>query len=251
MSPITGVWRPFVGGLAAVLFLCGCGTPPWQEAGIAVPGSSSPGGASPSPAGAPRPEETPLPWPLNMLPPLPKEREEAKGPARTPSAPPSPTPTPTPEPTPEPAPPMVVDDLASGRADRTFAAGAFAVTAQYWSTRGKPDWTPAAVKPLTINVSAVGAKDLALTGLSVNVERLTPHGWVAVGPGVVSPVELGPSAPHISAPGSASTTVMVGSIEPDSHALRYTLAFSISSGRNQRTQTSGTDSLVVTLVPGT
>lgn len=68
---------------------------------------------------------------------------------------------------------MVVDDLADGAVRHQFTAGGLVVTADYWTTRDKRDWTAPSVKPVTLNLSAEGADEVSLTAIQVQVERLT------------------------------------------------------------------------------
>ncbi len=169
-----------VGSVATAVLLSGCGVPPWEKDAV--------------PAGRPA---TPVPG-LPSLPGLPSFAPPEETPTPTPTpTPPAPLVAPAPRPTR--TPPMVVDDLADGSSHRQFRAGAMVVTADYWSARGKAEWTPQAVKPLTLSVSADGSGDIKLTALTVQVERLTVDGWVAVpADAITQPVVS--DAPGIKAP---------------------------------------------------
>ncbi|WP_145952841.1 hypothetical protein [Tessaracoccus aquimaris] len=171
-----------------------------------------------------------------------------------PASPASPTPgqsmpasEPVPEPTPTPkVPPMVVDDLATGSAEHQFKAGAMVVTADYWSDRGKADWTPGTVKPLTLNVSADGRGDLTLASVNVQVERLSLDGWVAVPSDVVTQPVVS-ATPDIKGPSSASATVLVNAVDPASYGLRYTIVYTVTSSSGDADyQAVGNDTVVVT-----
>ncbi|QIK71821.1 hypothetical protein G7070_05435 [Propioniciclava coleopterorum] len=201
--------------MAAALALTGCGTPPWAEAPAAsAPQSEAPAKVEPPSLFGPPPAAVVTPPPA----------------VRTP--------------------PPVVDDLADGSVKREFKAGAMTVAVDYWSTRNRADWTPQAVKPLTLSVSAVGAGDLALGALAVQVERLTADGWVAVPDGTVTQPDVA-AAPTIKAPASAGATVMVGAVEPGATALRYTFSYTVTAAsRSAKVQAVGNDSLTIALVPG-
>lgn len=205
-----------VAGMVATVMLTGCGSPPWEGAGQAP---STPG----SPSSPTSPTEAPTPAPQGA-----------------PAAEPTPEETPTPK-----VPPMVVDDLATGSAQHQFAAGAMVLTADYWSDRGKGDWTPGTVKPLTLNVTADGRGDLSLASVTVQVERLSVDGWVAVpGDTVTQPVVS--SAPSVKSPTSASATVLVSAVDPASYALRYTLVYTVTAeSRDANFQAVGNDTVVV------
>lgn len=196
----------------AMLTVQGCGTPPWETAANAA---GMPTGR-PS-ASADRQVSTP------------------------------PTPSEEPQPAPSPTPPVVIDDLAEGSITHLLRAGALVLTARYWSERGRAEWTAEAVKPLAIDVSAQGNGKLSLASVEVQVERLSQEGWIAVDSAAVTqPVVAG--SPDIEGPASASTTVTVRAVEPDSYALRYTVNYTVtSSGRDRVHQAVGTDSITVAL----
>lgn len=217
-----------VGSVAAAVLLSGCGVPPWEKDAV--------------PAANPAPGLPSLPG----LPSFPSPPETPAAPSPTPTAtPPAPLVAPAPRPTR--TPPMVVDDLADGSSHRQFRAGALVVTADYWSTRGKAEWTPQAVKPLTLSVSADGSGDIKLTALTVQVERLTVDGWVAVAPDAITQPVVS-DAPGVKAPASAGATVVIGAVEEDSSALRYTLSYTLtSSSKYNSFQAVGNDTLTVGL----
>ncbi len=207
----------------AVALLSGCSTPPWEKARLAAEAAAaeqSPLLTTPSPTSMPSPS-SPTPMPAAPLP--------SRLPTRTP--------------------PMVLDELAEGRAQHVIRAGSFVLTTTYWSPRNKDQWKPAGIKPLTFDVTADSRSDLALVAVSVGVERLTLDGWVAIAADQVLQPSVGSGAPAISSPTSASASVSVGAVDAESYALRYTIAYTVTTTgtKTPRVQATGTDSLTVTL----
>lgn len=59
---------------------------------------------------------------------------------------------------------------------------------------------------------------------------------------------MGSREPNVQRPASVSATVLVGEVDPDSYALRYTCVYTVASTRSgSRVQAVGNDSLVVAL----
>ncbi len=203
--------------VTASLVVSGCSAPPWEAANAA---------------------EVPMASAAAVVPSMSEEQTPAKVPEPQPSTEPSEEPS---------APPMVVDDLADGAVRHQFTAGGLVVTADYWTTRDKRDWTAASVKPVTLNLSAEGADEVSLTAIQVQVERLTDAGWVAVpAVSITQPVLAG--APVVVSPSTASAAVLVNAVEADSHALRYTLVYTLTvAGREGPVQSVADDTLVVAL----
>ena len=88
---------------------------------------------------------------------------------------------------------------------------------------------------------------MSLTAIQVQVERLTDAGWVAVpAVSITQPVLAG--APVVVSPSTASAAVLVNAVEADSHALRYTLVYTLTvAGREGPVQSVADDTLVVAL----
>ncbi|KAA9153590.1 hypothetical protein F6B41_00445 [Microbacterium lushaniae] len=80
------------------------------------------------------------------------------------SAPPSPTRTAAVVPQPVP------NDLSSGSTERSLQAGAVAAAANYWSTLSMDQWTPAALKPISLSMTTTVTPD---DGKQVGLQRVS------------------------------------------------------------------------------
>lgn len=157
----------------------------------------------------------------------------AQSPASSPSAPAAPT---------------VANDLATGSAEHVLNAGAATLTARYWSSRDLGDWTAQSVKPLTIAISGTGTARVDLDAVVLGVESLTADGWAAVPTEAITPPMPSDAPADITAPSSASLTVLVAGIDPDATALRFTFVYSVSVGSDTaQADAVGNDTLVVPL----
>lgn len=79
-------------------------------------------------------------------------------------------PAPTPSRTPTAAPQPVPNDLSSGATERSLQAGAVAAAVNYWSKLSMDEWTPAALKPVSLSLTTTVTPD---DGQQVGLQRVT------------------------------------------------------------------------------
>ncbi len=203
---------------ALALALGACGTPPWEDPSL--------GGTAPEPTTAARPTPT-------------TSKATAKA---------APTPSVRPRPAAQTSRvPEVVDDLASGSAQRVLRAGPAQVRVKYWSTLPLDEWTDGSTKPLTASLTAKGAP-ASLASTQVRVDRLTSAGWQPVDRRQVTSPALRADA-DIASPASSMITAMVGDVGADSHAVRLTFVYQVLVGRGTPSSYSVADQVVVSLSP--
>jgi hypothetical protein len=150
----------------------------------------------------------------------------------------------------------VPNDLSSGSTARTLAAGAVAVSINYWSTLNMADWTSGALKPVSVSlITSVTPND----GQKVYLQRAT---MVAV-PGTLD-TTFDPLAPQSDqstvAPGylvldpySYSQTFNVGPVPAEATlvTLQFTYDFLVQTTptSTEYAKQSASDTLTVAIVP--
>ncbi|MFB7894148.1 hypothetical protein ACFC1I_18245 [Microbacterium sp. NPDC056044] len=133
----------------------------------------------------------------------------------------TPTPTSTAVPTPVP------NDLSGGATQRALTAGAVAATIDYWSTLSMDQWTPDAVKPVSISLITTVTPD---DGQKVYLQRATmtavPHSPTGVLDALAPQVDAATVSPGylVLDPYSYSQTFNVGLVPAE--ATYVTLQFS-------------------------
>lgn len=150
----------------------------------------------------------------------------------------------------------VPNDLSAGSTARTLAAGAVSVSINYWSTLNMADWTPGALKPVSISlITSVTPND----GQKVYLQRAT---MVAV-PGTLETTfdPLGPQTDQSTvAPGylvldpySYSQTFNVGPVPAEATlvTLQFTYDFLVQTTptSTEFAKQSASDTLTVAIVP--
>lgn len=165
-----------------------------------------------------------------------------------PSGSPSPSTTTVPAPVP--------NDLSAGSTARSLAAGAVSVSINYWSTLNMADWTPGALKPVSISlITSVTPND----GQKVYLQRAS---MVAV-PGTLD-TTFDPLSPQTDqstvAPGylvldpySYSQTFNVGPVPAEATlvTLQFTYDFLVQTTptSSEFAKQSASDTLTVAIVP--
>ncbi|MGC5628740.1 hypothetical protein ACPYO6_12490 [Georgenia sp. Z1344] len=232
--------------LGAAVALGGCGTPPWEASAAAEEGTTT--GESASEAGTVVDEaddgDLPVVGPSSTAgsddgaasegsdSDSDSDSEEASSPA----------------PVAGPGVPTVVDDLATGSAERQLVAGAAVLEVDYWSTLPRDEWSPSGTKPLTLVVGADAPGATLLASLTVEVDRLTVDGWQSVPDDAVTQPFVTASGADVLLPSTAGASVLVGDVEDDTRALRYTFVYTVTSTDHPLpVQAVATDTLVVTL----
>lgn len=133
----------------------------------------------------------------------------------------TPTPTSTAVPTPVP------NDLSGGATQRQLTAGAVAATIDYWSTLSMDQWTPEAIKPVSISLITTVTPD---DGQKVYLQRATMTAIPSTPTGALDALEPQVDASTVSPgylvldPYSYSQTFNVGPVPAE--ATYVTLQFS-------------------------
>ncbi|MDO5495548.1 MAG: hypothetical protein Q4G64_07540 [bacterium] len=237
--------------IALTLFASGCSEPPWETPAAAAEAGPS----APSPSSVPSPA-LPTTDPSAGTTPSPTTDEgeaddgtDAVVVAEEQTLPRS-EPEPAPEPSPEPEAPKLPpfqSDLASGTAVHVLDAGTVRAEVSYWSTLSMDQWTPGALKPLNVRVTATGNGSISLVGLRAFLEHYQDGTWEALPQDAVSlPPLPGPAA--ITTPASTIQAISIGAVPEEATALRITLMLDLADVRGTTsTNFSAVDSLTVTL----
>lgn len=168
------------------------------------------------------------------------------------------TTAPTTSSTPRPTISTEVNELASGNAVHSIAAGDVALTATYWSTLGMDQWKTSAQKPLSFSISgALGTDDgqqVYLSRVSLAAEVTGPDGPLESPQTITDTSTITPGY-LIKAPYSYSQTFIIPAVDPAATSIVFTLTYEILV---QATPTSAeyakqtaVDTLTVTVVPET
>lgn len=208
--------------LTAALLLSACGTPPWE---VEEEGST---GAS--------------------------ESSDATGSS---SAAPSDTSSESTSATPSPAPTLVqiVNDLASGSAQRTLTAGAASLTATYWSDLDMGSWTPDASKPVSLSLIATldGDAPIYLSRLHVvSIVRDETGTLVTELPQIADDARVTPGY-AIGDPFSYSTTILVSPLDESARSVELTFSYEVLIATDAKgdafAKQTAVDTLTVAITP--
>lgn len=183
--------------LTAALLLSACGTPPWE---VGEDGST---GAS--------------------------ESSDATGSSSAPSVTPSESAGASATPSPAPTLVQIVNDLASGSAQRTLTAGAASLTATYWSDLDMGSWTPDASKPVSLSLIATldGDAPIYLSRLHVvSIVRDETGTLVTELPQIADDARVTPGY-AIGDPFSYSTTILVSPLDESARSVELTFSYEV------------------------
>ena len=210
--------------LTAALLLSACGTPPWEVEEEGSTGASESSDATGSSSAAP--SATP---------------SDGAGASATPS----------------PAPTLVqiVNDLASGSAQRTLTAGAASLTATYWSDLDMGSWTPDASKPVSLSLVATldGDAPIYLSRLHVvSIVRDETGTLVTELPQIADDARVTPGY-AIGDPFSYSTTILVSPLDESARSVELTFSYEVLIATDAKgdafAKQTAVDTLTVAITP--
>mgnify|MGYP003417310657 FL=1 len=210
--------------LTAALLLSACGTPPWEVEEEGSTGASESSDATGSSSAAP--SATP---------------SDGAGASATPS----------------PAPTLVqiVNDLASGSAQRTLTAGAASLTATYWSDLDMGSWTPDASKPVSLSLIATldGDAPIYLSRLHVvSIVRDETGTLVTELPQIADDARVTPGY-AIGDPFSYSTTILVSPLDESARSVELTFSYEVLIATDAKgdafAKQTAVDTLTVAITP--
>ena len=210
--------------LTAALLLSACGTPPWEVEEDGSTGASESSDATGSSSAAP--SATP---------------SDGAGASATPS----------------PAPTLVqiVNDLASGSAQRTLTAGAASLTATYWSDLDMGSWTPDASKPVSLSLVATldGDAPIYLSRLHVvSIVRDETGTLVTELPQIADDARVTPGY-AIGDPFSYSTTILVSPLDESARSVELTFSYEVLIATDAKgdafAKQTAVDTLTVAITP--
>ena len=210
--------------LTAALLLSACGTPPWEVEEEGSTGASESSDATGSSSAAP--SATP---------------SDGAGA----SAIPSPAPTLV----------QIVNDLASGSAQRTLTAGAASLTATYWSDLDMGSWTPDASKPVSLSLIATldGDAPIYLSRLHVvSIVRDETGTLVTELPQIADDARVTPGY-AIGDPFSYSTTILVSPLDESARSVELTFSYEVLIATDAKgdafAKQTAVDTLTVAITP--
>ena len=210
--------------LTAALLLSACGNPPWEVEEEGSTGASESSDATGSSSAAP--SATP---------------SDGAGASATPS----------------PAPTLVqiVNDLASGSAQRTLTAGAASLTATYWSDLDMGSWTPDASKPVSLSLIATldGDAPIYLSRLHVvSIVRDETGTLVTELPQIADDARVTPGY-AIGDPFSYSTTILVSPLDESARSVELTFSYEVLIATDAKgdafAKQTAVDTLTVAITP--
>ncbi|WOF22278.1 hypothetical protein N8K70_12910 [Microbacterium betulae] len=203
-----------VAGAALVAALAatatGCGSPPWLDETVATPEATA--SAAPSPG-------------------------RTFGDAAT-----APAVSESPEP--------VVNDLATGSAERELQAGAVTATVTYWSDLTMDRWTPAAVKPVSLSLSTTITPD---DGQGVYLQRVSMTVVPDAGDALADQADASTEAPGylVLSPYSYSQTFSIGAVSESATELtvqlRYEFLVQTTPTSDEYSKQTAVDTLTIAL----
>lgn len=167
------------------------------------------------------------------------------------------SPLPTPSRTATTIPQPVPNDLSSGATERSLQAGAVAAAVNYWSTLSMDQWTPAALKPVSLSLTTTVTPD---DGQQVGLQRVTMIAVPTNATETFSPLEAQIDQSNQTAgypvlsPYSYSQTFYIGEV-PDaatSVTLQFTYEFLVQTTptSSEYAKQTTTDSLRVAIAGG-
>jgi hypothetical protein len=163
-------------------------------------------------------------------------------------------PTPSPTRSAAPVPQPVKNDLSSGSTTRTITAGSVSADIDYWSTLNMDQWTPAALKPVSLSmITTVTPAD----GQQVYLQRATMIAVPANETETFAPLAaqvdqatVSPGYPVLS-PYSYSQTFNVGEVPAEATyvTLQFTYEYLVQTTptSNEYAKQTGTDTLTVAI----
>jgi hypothetical protein len=153
-----------------------------------------------------------------------------------------------------PVPQPVSNDLSSGSTERTITAGSVSAAINYWSTLNMDQWTPSALKPVSLSmVTTVTPND----GQQVYLQRATMIAVPASETETFAPLQsqvdqatVPPGYPVLS-PYSYSQTFNVGEVPADATyvTLQFSYEFLVQTTptSSEYAKQTGTDTLTVAI----
>ena len=159
--------------------------------------------------------------------------------------------------TPSPAPTLVqiVNDLASGSAQRTLTAGAASLTATYWSDLDMGSWTPDASKPVSLSLIATldGDAPIYLSRLHVvSIVRDETGTLVTELPQIADDARVTPGY-AIGDPFSYSTTILVSPLDESARSVELTFSYEVLIATDAKgdafAKQTAVDTLTVAITP--
>lgn len=213
--------------VALTLALSGCGTAPWLDDSAGVTGSGSGTGSGATSTSTPAPS-----YP------------ETSTRTRTKVSTPTPTPTIA----------VIVNDLASGSAARTVAAGDVSLAINYWSTLRMDQWTSAASKPINFSLSASLGSDsgqkIFLSKMTVVATVTGPNGVLTAPPVFTDQATVSPGY-DMKKPQSYGQVVLLPPVEAAATSITLNFTYEVLVQTNTKVPTyskqTATDSLTVAL----
>lgn len=164
------------------------------------------------------------------------------------------SPSPTAERSSAPVPQPVSNDLSSGSTTREVQAGSVTAAIDYWSTLNMDEWTPAALKPVSLSmVTTVTPSD----GQQVYLQRATMIAVPANESETFAPLQsqvdqatVPPGYP-VLAPYSYSQTFNIGAVPADATyvTLQFTYEYLVQTTptSSEYAKQTGTDTLTVAI----
>ena len=151
-------------------------------------------------------------------------------------------------------PPPVPNDLSGGSTERELQAGAVAINVDYWSDLAMDDWTPEALKPVSLSLDTTITPD---DGQKVYLQRATmvaspvgPDGDLPVLSPQIDSATVNPGYLVLS-PYSYSQTFNVGAVPADAThvVLQFTYDFLVQTTptSNEYAKQTATDSVTVAI----
>ncbi|MFC5929209.1 hypothetical protein D6T64_00365 [Cryobacterium melibiosiphilum] len=156
--------------------------------------------------------------------------------------------------TPVPTIAAVVNDLASGSAAHTVAAGDVSLAVNYWSTLRMDQWTAAASKP--VNVSLVGSlgsdsgQDMFLSKLTVVAVVNGPTGALTAPPAFTDQATVSPGY-DMKTPQSYSQVIVLPAVAAAATSITLSFTYELLVQTNTKVPTyakqTATDQLTIAL----
>lgn len=150
----------------------------------------------------------------------------------------------------------IVNDLASGTAERSMAAGAATIDVTYWSDLDMTGWTATASKPVSLSATATVDGDVAVYLARLRVVTVVRD---AAGELLSAPAEFVDSASvqpgyTMTDPYSYATTVIVPALDEDAASVELTFVYEVLIATTPTdtafAKQTATDTLVVALATG-
>lgn len=165
--------------------------------------------------------------------------------------------TPTPTRSAPPVPQPVPNDLSSGSTERALQAGAVAAAVDYWSTLSMDEWTPGALKPISMSMTTTVTPN---DGQQVGLQRVSMIAVPANATETFPPLEAQVDQSNQTAgypvlsPYSYSQTFRIGAV-PDAAThvtLQFTYEFLVQTTptSNEYAKQTATDGLRIAIAGG-